>query len=189
MEEQAMLLDRAGRVDEAIATYERLLTAWPDLPDAWFNLAILQRKARRFDAALASNQQALDRGISRPEEVHVNRGAIYSTYLRRDDAAVLELQTALGLNPTFVPALLNLANIQEGFGRREEALALYERLLAIDPRCYDALTRYAYLKAAASPKDELDALADRLRRALQQPGVAAADQASLGFALGEALDK
>jgi tetratricopeptide (TPR) repeat protein len=186
MEQQATGLDRAGRVDEAIAAYERLLARWPDLPDCWYNLAILQRKARRFDAALASYQQALDRGISRPEEVHVNRGVIYSEYLRRDEAAAQELQAALGLNPTFVPALLNLANIQEGFGRREEALALYERILEIDPRCYDGLTRYAYLKSAAGPDD---ALVDRLRRALRRPGVAAADQASLGFALGEALDK
>ena len=184
-----MLLDRAGRVDEAIAAYERLLACWPDLPDCWFNLAILQRKARRFDAALASYQQALDRGVSQPEEVHVNRGVIYSEYLRREEAAVEELHAALGLNPTFVPALLNLANIQEGFGRREEALALYERLLQIEPRCYDGLTRYAYLKAASGPDDALDALVDRLRRALQHPGVAAADQASLGFALGEVLDK
>ncbi|MCJ7451387.1 MAG: sulfotransferase [Steroidobacteraceae bacterium] len=186
MEQQAMLLDRAGRVNEAIAAYERLLARWPDLPDCWYNLAILQRKARRFDAALASYQQALDRGVSRPEEVHVNRGVIYSEYLRRDDAAVEELQAALGLNPTFVPALLNLANIQEGFGRREEALALYERILLADPHCYDGLTRYAHLKASAGPDD---ALVDRLRRALQHPGVAAADQASLGFALGEVLDK
>ncbi len=184
-----MLLDRAGRMDEALAAYERLLARWPDLPDCWYNLAILQRKARRLDAALASYQQALDRGVSRPEEVHVNRGVIYSEYLRRDDAAVEELQAALGLNPTFVPALLNLANIQEGFGRREEALALYERLLQVEPRCYDGLTRYAYLKASAGPDDALDALVDRLRRALQHPGVAAADQASLGFALGEVLDK
>ena len=57
----ALQLERAGRLDEAEAAYQRLLARWPDLPDTWFNLAVLQRKARRFEAALASYQQALVR--------------------------------------------------------------------------------------------------------------------------------
>jgi tetratricopeptide (TPR) repeat protein len=184
--QEAMKLERAGRLADAEAAYQRLLARWPDLPDYWYNLAIVQRRARRFDAALASYQQALDRGIARPEEAHVNRGVIYSECLRRDDAAVTELQSALSLNPTFVPALLNLANLEESFGRRDAALALYERLLAVDPRCYEALGRYADLKSAAGPDP---ALVKRLRRTLERPGLAAADKATLGFALGTALDR
>ena len=76
---------------------------------------------RRFDAALASYQQALDRNVSRPEEVHLNRGVIYSDCLRRDDAAARELETALALNPVYVPALANLANLKSDLGRRDEA--------------------------------------------------------------------
>jgi tetratricopeptide (TPR) repeat protein len=184
--QEAMVLERAGRLTDAEAAYQRLLARWPDLHDYWYNLAIVQRKAQRYDAALSSYQQALDRGISRPEEVHVNRGVIYSECLRRDDAAVTELQIALKLNPTFVPALMNLANLEESYGRRDAALALYERLLALDPRCYEALGRYAELKTAAGPDP---ALIKRLRRTLERPGLAAADKATLGFALGTALDK
>ena len=104
--------ERAGRLPEAADAYERLLARWPDLPDSWYNLALLQRKLRRFDAALASYQQALDRNVSRPEEVHLNRGVIYSDHLRRDDAAARELAAALALNPRYVPALANLANLR-----------------------------------------------------------------------------
>ena len=50
-----------------------------------------------------------------------------------------------------MPALLNLANLQEDLGRREDALALYERVLAIDPRCHVALARHASLKTATGP--------------------------------------
>lgn len=181
-----MGLERAGRLADAEAVYQHLLARWPDFPDYWYNLAIVQRKARRFDAALASYQQALDRGIAHPEEVHVNRGVIFSECLRRDDAAAAELQTALGLNPAFVPALMNLANLEESLGRRDAALALYERLLALDPRCYEALGRYAELKTSAGSDP---ALIKRLRRTLGRPGLAAADRATLGFALGAALDK
>ena len=88
----ALLLERAGRLAEAISAYERLLSRWPDRPDTWYNLALLQRKARRFEAALGSYQQALNRGVTQPEEVHLNRGVIYADYLRRDSAAEAELR-------------------------------------------------------------------------------------------------
>ncbi len=83
MGQAALALERAGRLDEAEAAYTRLLVLYPDLSDTWFNLAVLQRKAGRFDAALMSYQQALDRGIKQPEEVHLNRGVIYSDCLRQ----------------------------------------------------------------------------------------------------------
>ncbi len=182
----AVQLERAGRLDEAVAAYQRLLALYPELPDTWFNLAVLQRRAGRFDAALMSYQQALDRGIKQPEEVHLNRGVIYSDCLRRHEAAAAELRAALQINPRYVPALLNLANLQEDLGRRDDALALYERLLAEDPRCYVGLARYASLKTATGP-DPI--LAGRLQRTLAQKDLTAADRAMLGFAWGAALDK
>lgn len=182
----ALALERAGRLDEAEDAYRRLLVLYPDLPDTWFNLAVLQRRSGRFEAALDSYQQALDRGIAQPEEVHLNRGVIFSDCLRRDDEAVKELRTALALNPRYVPALLNIANLQEDLGQRDEALDSYERLLAIDPRCYVALARYASLRTATGPDH---AVTDQLREALNDTGLPAAERAMLGFALGAALDK
>jgi lipoprotein NlpI len=183
---RAALLEQAGRLDEAEAVHRQLVARRPDLPDSWFNLAVVQRKARRYDAALASYQQALDRGVSQPEEAHLNRGVIYSDGLRRDDLAAAELQAALRLNPNYVPALLNLANLQEDLGNAAEALALYERLLAIDPLCHSALARHANLRCAKGPDAATIA---RLRAALARPDVAPADRANLGFALGLALEK
>jgi tetratricopeptide (TPR) repeat protein len=181
----AAALEKAGRLTEAEAVYQRLLARWPDLPDTWYNLALLQRRAGRFDAALASYQQALDRGVSGPEEVHLNRGVIYSDYLRQDDAAERELQAALALEPAYVPALLNLANLREDFGKQAEASALYEKILALDPRCHTALARYAGLHKVAGADDPLVA---RLRAAIADARTSPADRAELGFALGKALD-
>jgi tetratricopeptide (TPR) repeat protein len=182
---EAALLQRSGRLSDAESAYERLLARWPDYPDGWYNLAVLQRNARRFDAALASYQQALDRGVSRPEEVHLNRGVIYSDFLRQDDAARQELESALALNPDYVPALANLANLESDLGQRDAALATYEKILAIAPGYHEALARYANLKQVSGPGDPL---IERLQRALAAPGVAPADKASLAFALGNALD-
>jgi len=181
----AAALEKAGRLAEAEAAYQRVLASWPDLPDTWYNLALLQRRAGRFDAALASYQQALDRGVSQPEEVHLNRGVIYSDCLRQDDAAERELQAALALNPTYIPALLNLANLREDFGKHAEASTLYEKILGLDPRCHTALARYAGLQKIAGPDDPL---VTRLRAAIADARTTPADRAELGFALGKALD-
>jgi tetratricopeptide (TPR) repeat protein len=182
----AVELERAGRLEEAAAAYERLLTRWPDLPDTWFNLAVLQRRLRRFDAALDSYRQALDRGVPQPEEAHLNRGVIYADFLRRDADAATELEAALRLNPRYVPALLNLANLREDLGDPGAAIALYERALAVDPGCHTALARLAAVKTARGPDAAISA---RLAAELAGPDVSPADRATLGFALASALEK
>jgi tetratricopeptide (TPR) repeat protein len=179
-------LEQAGRLDEAVAAYQSLLGRFPDLPDTWFNLAVLQRRLRQFDAALASYQQALDYGMTQPEEAHLNRAVIYSDFLSQHETALAELQAALALNPQYVPALLNLANLHEDLGHRDDAAALYERALFIDPLCHSALARLAALRTAAGADADL---LQRIRRSLARNDVAAADRATLGFVLGAALEK
>ena len=185
MVREASSLDRQGRVMEAIDAYEHVLKRWPALASCWYNLAVLQRKAGNFTAALAAYQQALDRGVKCPEEVHLNRAVIYTDYLRQDAAAEGELARALALNPRYVPALLNLGNLHEDLGRRDAAASVYEAALAIDAQCFIALARLADLEVATGAND---VLIRRLRQALAAPGVAAADRALLGFSLGRLLD-
>jgi tetratricopeptide (TPR) repeat protein len=182
---EASRLRAAGRGRDAIAAYKQLLAINPDLPDSWFNLGWLQRQARAFDDALASYQQALDRGVPRPEEVHLNRSAIYSDYLHRSRDAVDELRAALEKNPRFVPAWLSLGNLHEDFGEREPAREAYRRALELDPANTLALARLA----TASLAPELDEnLGRRLREALSRPGSTATQRAGLGFALAALLD-
>lgn len=182
---EAAALRREGRVEAAAVAYERLLARFPDLPDSWYNLALLQRALGRYEAALQSYQQALDRGVSDPEEVHVNRGVIYADFLLRPDDAEAELRRALALNPDYAPALLNLGNLTEDRGDRERARQLYEQALARDPRCWDALARLANLTRSPTAQDPIIV---RLRDAVARSDVAPADKATLGFALGRALD-
>lgn len=185
MMREAMELDRNGRAAEAIAAYLRLLDTWPGLPNCWYNLGLLQRQAGEYSAALASYKEALERNVAHPEEVHLNRGVIFSDYLQQYEAAEREINTALALNPGYFPAFINLANLHEDLGRREQAAQVYERMLALAPESPQVLARYAGLKTFTSVDDPL---IGRLRRALAQPGISAADSASVEFALGRALD-
>jgi tetratricopeptide (TPR) repeat protein len=182
---EATQLQRQNRVPEAIDAYQGILARWPGLAECWFNLAVLQRQARRLTDALDSYQMALNAGVSRPEEAHLNRGVIYTDYLGQHAAAERELKSALLINPAFTPALLNLANLYEDLGRRSEAQSIYARILALDPRCFEALARFANLQqpAAADP-----ALVAQLKRGIKDHAASAAERASLGFALGRILD-
>jgi Sulfotransferase family/Tetratricopeptide repeat len=179
---EAAALASQGRLEDAASAYQRALARWPQ-PDAWYNLGLLQRRLGHIEAALECYAQALRCGVSRPEEVHLNRGVIYADCLRQDGAAERELRASLAINPAYLPALQNLANLHEDLGRRGEALATYERMLELDGHAFEALARYAQLKGSAD-----EALLAQLRAALAHQRASAADQASLGFVLARLLD-
>lgn len=184
--EEASRLREAGRYGEAEAAYQRLLALDPSQPTAWYNLGFVQRMQGRFEEALASYDEALKRGVSGPEEAHLNRAVIFADHLRREDKAERELNAALARNRRYAPALFNLANLKEDRGHRAEAMALYEQVLETAPRAYEALARLAQIAPVSSADD---AMVRRVRAALAAPDASPADRASLGFALGRMLDQ
>jgi tetratricopeptide (TPR) repeat protein len=182
----ASRLRAAGRADEAAQAYRQLLAIRPDLPDSWFNLALMERQSGRFEAALAAYDEALARGVSGPEEAWLNRGVIHADDLGRPDLALKDIEAALEAAPDWLPALLNLGNLHEDMGRREAAASAYARASAVAPGHPVALARSAGLARLTGPEDPVIA---ELRAASARPGQPAADRAELGFALGRALDQ
>ena len=182
----ASRLRAAGRADEAAQAYRQLLAIRPDLPDSWFNLALMERQSGRFEAALAAYDEALKRGVAGPEEAWLNRGVIHADDLGRPDLAEKDLEAALAIAPDWLPALLNLGNLHEDMGRREAAAEAYARALAVAPGHPVALSRAAGLARLKGPDDPM---IGALRAAVDQPGLHVSDRAELGFALGRALDQ
>ena len=182
----ASRLRAAGRAEAAAEAYRRLLAIRPDLPDSWFNLALMERQCGRFAAALAAYDEAVRRGVSGPEEAWLNRGVIHADDLGRPDLALQDLEAALAIAPDWLPALLNLGNLHEDMGRREAAAEVYGRALAVAPGHPVAMARAAGLARLTGPDDPVIAA---LRSALSRSGLDVADRAELGFALGRALDQ
>ncbi|MBB5746646.1 tetratricopeptide repeat-containing sulfotransferase family protein [Brevundimonas variabilis] len=182
---QAVGHKAAGRWAEAAAAYSDLLTLMPDMPDTWFNLGLMQRRAGRPQAALEAYRQALERGVLGPEEAHLNRAVIFSDDLGDSEAALAELTRALAIAPYDLAALLNLGNLREDRGEREQARTAYRRALEVAPGHPLALSRLANATVFESIDDPL---IDALRQGIARPGADAADRAELGFALTRALD-
>ena len=176
----------AGRIEAAVLAYQGALNLRPAMPNSWYNLAQLQRRAGRFEEALASYDEALAHGVDGPEEVHLNRGVIFSDDLGRADLAEEALQEALRIAPDYVPALLNLGNLHQDRGALEEARVAFARAHAIAPNASTPLARLLGVARLAGPEDPL-AQAARMR--IARPGTAPEDRAEVGYALAGALDR
>jgi hypothetical protein len=193
---QAAALHAQGRGLEAIAIFRQVLATQPDSTEGWYELGYLLKAEGQYEEALEAYGEALARGIRRAEEVHLNRAVIYSDHLRRDADAERELRAALARARDYVPALLNLGNLHEERGAREEALACYDHVLALNAAGLghgeqglqlEALARSANLRP---PKD----LSDPILAQLQDASIVAAQhekmvRANLLFALGRAYDR
>jgi len=99
-------------------------------------------------------------------EAHLNLGALHATF-GEWDAARREYQTALRLAPWFVPALVNLADLERAAGRDAEAEALLRRALALAPE--RAEVHYALGLALVRLGRHADALPELERAAALAP--------------------
>lgn len=189
---QAADLSRAGRHDEADAVLAAVLAADPTDADAWYQAGWTRKQAGRFQPALDAYARAIELGVAHPEEAHLDRYVILTDHLRRDACAERELDAALRIAPDYLPALLNLGNLREEQGRREDALAVYDRARAVavpaghphaDLR-HEALARSVQLRPPASPDDPIFGQIEAATRTVgdRQPEI----RANLLFAAGKA---
>jgi tetratricopeptide (TPR) repeat protein len=115
-----------NRIDDAIATYRRILQLEPN------NLTYRVRLIN----LLASQGYK--------EDLLRERSLAAESYLRLGymDRALTELEQALQENPTSVPTRLNYALALQKLGRSQQAVAEYQRVLQVDPRNITALVRW-----------------------------------------------
>jgi Tfp pilus assembly protein PilF len=120
-----------GQLDEALALYDEILAAKPDLEEALCNRGAVLDRLGRAQEALAS----LDRAIAiNPAlaEAHNNRGQMLQL-LDRWEEALAAFGRAVALKPDFAEAYNNRGFVLLELGRRAEARQDYDRAVALDP--------------------------------------------------------
>jgi tetratricopeptide (TPR) repeat protein len=176
---------REGRMGEAARLFERIVELEPEAPNNWFNLGYTRRMSRDYAGALEAYAQALDRGVSSPEDAHINRAVILSEYLHDVPGAADELRRAVMANPWALKAWLNLGNLHEDLGDTAAAREAYAKALGIDPRSGRATARLAAIDRF---ENGTKAALPSLREAASRAWPTAQDGAEVRFALGNALD-
>lgn len=155
------------------------------MADIWYNLGYALRLDRQFAQSLDAYAQALVHGVTGPEEVHLNRAAIFSEQLDAFDEAREELDAALQLNPDFVSGWLNLAMLHEDMGQTAEARNAYDRVLQIAPQNGRAMARLA---AIAMFEGQATQMVPRLEAALRSTTTSAGEAIDIAFGLANAYD-
>lgn len=182
----ASRLLKTGPLHEALQAHERLLARFPGLANGWYNFGNLLQRAQRYGEAYDAYGQALACGMTGPEEAHLNRSGLLAEHLARPAEARQELQKALAFNRNYLPALVNLGNLEEQCGDRSAALAAYERALSLAPEHPLLMARLLSVGRVIHPADPL---LDRVRLAISSSRTPLADKADLGFSLGKVLDQ
>lgn len=124
-------LTELGRLDEAIAAYDRAITLKPDLSWAWARKGRTLRLLRRYDEALTCYDQALK---LQPRYAWAWRGKGMVLEMSGDLAQALECyQKAATFDPIDIWNWYNQADMLGALNRIPEAIEALESALRIDP--------------------------------------------------------
>jgi tetratricopeptide (TPR) repeat protein len=127
----AISLLNAGRVEEAIAHYNKALELNATYGEAHYNLANSLVRLGRLDEAVAHYERALEINPNNAP-AHYNLAAIFRQN-GRTDAAIDHYQRVLEIDPKHAAAHNNLGAVLARAGRQEEAMAHYLKALELNP--------------------------------------------------------
>lgn len=124
-----------GRLEAAVACYEKALTACPRVPEALANMGLALYHLRRFDEAHAAIAEVLRLKPDHAEALNT-LGNIYQHFERYDEA-IAAYRQAVSLHPHFLNAQANLGKLLQKIRDHSGAVVAYEAALAIDPNHAD----------------------------------------------------
>ncbi len=160
--DKASGLVKAGKLDEAIATYKELAAAHPDLPEAHLNVGTLYVRQEKWPEAEAALQKAVKLA---PEnaQAQVLLATVHSRQGRTEEARA-EMERLRTTHPGDPRIHYELGAIHLDAKRYEEAYAALEEVRKLDPTNTDVL----YLLGTISLNlGKLDAARGHLQAYLQ----------------------
>lgn len=122
---------RAGRLDEAIASYMRLLAVRPYHAELHNNLGVALRLAGKLEASVSHHRLSLAADPDNPA-LHSNLGNALRAANRLDEAVKHHFQS-ITLNRDYAEGFFNLALCLRDLGRLDEAVGCFSRALALNP--------------------------------------------------------
>jgi Flp pilus assembly protein TadD/peroxiredoxin len=129
-----VVLFQQGYLEQAKESFEQVVAAKPDNPDAYYNLGTLNLRRNDFPQARRYLEQTLKLRPNYPEAW--NNLGMMAAQEGRPEEAIQDFQQSLLLRPRYAIALLNLGNVyrrQRDFGKAEESLSHALEIQPDDP--------------------------------------------------------
>ncbi len=129
--DRGAVLAALGRVEDAIASYQRSIALNPRLPGAWSNLSGALYRMGQWDQAIDAARQAISLNPDLPE-AHNNLAGI----LRKKGLLAESIESArkaIALRPDFGDAHQILGDILLAGGQWEESIASFARAIELNP--------------------------------------------------------
>ena len=120
-----------GYLDQAAASFQQVIAAKPQEPEAYYNLGTLYLRKNALPDARRYLEQTVKLQPDYPEAWN-NLGMIAGQEGHADEA-IRNFQQSLSLRPGYVTAMLNLGNLYRRQGALDEAEKLLGRALELEP--------------------------------------------------------
>ncbi len=156
-----LLLKARGRLEEAVALFQRALLAKNDYMEALGNLADLYFELRNYQDAAACSAKAADLQPGQPL-LH-SRLAASLLELGRVEESIAACRRGLNLHPAYVPLWNDLGSALNLAGRLDEAEAAYREALRLNPQLAEVMCNLAVLLES---RGEIDAAIALYRQAV-----------------------
>ncbi len=176
-------LEKLGKIGEAIIAYDRATELLPSLTEAWFRAGALVYTLGHLDEAIGCFRRAAATG-AKSSFGRLGKARALLTEDRNEEAELV-LRKTLAADPGNATAHDLLGNLLSEIGRFEEARECFERAIAIAPMLAGS---YYDLVRCRPVTDNDDGLVQRMKSALETPGLEAAQLLRLHLAIGKAAE-
>lgn len=161
---------RGGFVDRALEAFNEVLRLDAGNQYALVNLEKLYEEQHQWQEAHRTREQlaTFTETGEQPRTQAIlafleNELGLEATKRNAWTEAAQRFERAIDLDPKVVPAYLNLGDVRQSQGRTADAVAMWERVIAVAPeRAYLAFDRLAAAYGALGPADRFPALCRRL---------------------------
>ena len=139
----ATILDREGRLEEAVSHFSQALRLNPAFADAYNNLGNTLAKQGKIKEAMDNYYKAL-KIMPEHSEAHYNLGMLLAMEGKFDEA-ISQLSEHLRIRPLHAYAHYGLGNLLAMQGKSEEAISHFSQALRLNPRLVGAHTNLGIL--------------------------------------------
>jgi protein O-GlcNAc transferase len=163
----ALVLKARADFNGAIASYQRAVQGRPNYFSAWYNLANVLREEGRVDRAIEAYRRVLQ---IKPDHAEANINLGNALKERSDSEGALKCyRRALELDSTNTDVRGNIAQALLALGRKEEAVAEYQVLAAMQPgKWWYALRTACLIDDVAADNASIDVARRELDAALDE---------------------